>query len=147
MKTISMGTDHAGYELKEFLKEKLTGIGHTVTDCGASLYEEMDDYPDFIKPAAQMVADKKADLSVIIGGSGQGEAIVANRICGVRAIVYNSENLKLITLAREHNDANAISIGSRFVSKEHALSAVELFISTNFTNEERHERRIKKIDQ
>ncbi len=146
MKTISMGTDHAGYELKEFLKEKITDIGHTVTDCGAHSYEETDDYPDFIRPAAQMVADKKVDLSIIIGGSGQGEAIVANRIRGVRAVVYNSENFKLITLSREHNDANIISIGSRFVSKEHALSAIELFISTNFTKEERHERRIKKID-
>ncbi len=147
MKNISIGTDHAGYELKVFLKNELIKKGFEVNDCGAFSYEELDDYPDFIRPTAEMVAEKKVEMGIVIGGSGQGEAIVANRIKGVRAIVYNTENLELITLGRKHNDANVISIGARFISKEHALEAIELFLSTEFEDEERHERRIKKIDK
>ncbi len=147
MKKISIGADHAGYELKEFLKKELIKKGFQVNDCGAFSYEELDDYPDFIRPTAQMVEDKKVDAGIVIGGSGQGEAIVANRVKGVRAIVYNTENLNLITLGRKHNDANIVSIGARFVSKDHAMEAVELFLSTEFEDEERHTRRIKKIDK
>ncbi len=143
---IYLATDHAGFELKEEIKEYLLENSYEVEDCGAQALDPNDDYPDFIALASDGVArNPEVDKGIIFGGSGQGEAMVANKCKGIRAVVYNTENLELVKLARIHNDANVLSIGARFVSVEHAKEAVKLFLNTTYTAEERHERRIKKI--
>jgi ribose 5-phosphate isomerase B len=142
---IHIATDHAGFDLKESLKKYLIDNGHHVTDHGAFSYDAGDDYPDFITPCAQAVANDKQSLGIILGGSGQGEQIVANKIPGVRAIEYYGGNLEIVKLGREHNDANILSLGARFVSLDEAIAATELFISTQFSGDERHVRRINKI--
>ncbi len=143
---VYLATDHAGFELKEEIKEFLEQNSYEVEDCGAHTLDPNDDYPDFIALAADAVSKApQVDKAIIFGGSGQGEAIVANKCKGIRAIVYNTENLELIKLARLHNDANVQSIGARFVGLENAKEAVKLFLETAYTGEERHERRIKKI--
>ena len=145
MATIFLATDHAGFEHKEKLKAFLESHQYHVVDCGAFVLDPNDDYPDFILPAAQNVAEGRG-RAIIFGSSGQGEAIVANRMKGVRAIVYAQHNPEIIKLGREHNDANVLSIGARFVSIEETLQAVTLFLDTHYTGEDRHDRRIKKID-
>lgn len=143
---IYLATDHAGFALKEEIKMFLIDNSYEVKDCGAFEEDPQDDYPDFIALAADGVSkNPEVDKAIIFGGSGQGEAIVANKCKGIRAVVYNTENLELITLSRLHNDANVLSIGARFVSSENAKEAVKLFLETVYTAEERHERRIDKI--
>ncbi|HLG24470.1 MAG TPA: RpiB/LacA/LacB family sugar-phosphate isomerase [Candidatus Nanoarchaeia archaeon] len=144
---IILATDHAGFELKEEVKKFLLLEGYKVDDKGAHSYDKEDDYPDFIFPAAKEVAKDKGSVGIIFGGSGQGEATCANRIKGVRAAVYNTDNFELIKLSRIHNNANVLSIGARFVAKSHAIEAVKLWLSTDFAGEERHLRRIKKLDK
>jgi len=142
---IYLGSDHAGYELKEKLKKFLNELGHEVEDKGAFKYDSEDDYPDFIKPVAEAVAKDSESRGIVLGGSGQGEAIVANRVRGVRVAVYYGNNLDIVKLSREHNDANVLSFGARFISEEEAKKAVELWLKTPFEGG-RHERRVKKID-
>lgn len=143
---IYLATDHAGFELKEAVKTHLLAERYDAEDCGAFEYNEYDDYPDFISKAAEKVSENpKESMAIILGGTGQGEAIAANKFRNVRAIVYNSENLELIRLGRIHNDANILSVGARFISQENAIQAVMLFLTTAFTEEERHMRRIKQI--
>ena len=144
MKVI-MGTDHAGFKLKESLKKFLSAEGYPVEDLGTNS-EESCDYPDFIYPVAKKVAKDKSAKGIILGGSGQGEAITANRVKGVRAAVYYGGPSDIITLSREHNDANILSLGARFISEKDAKKAVLLWLKTSFPGEERHKRRIKKID-
>ncbi len=144
---VYIGTDHAGFELKEQIKKFLLENKNEVEDCGALEFDKEDDYPDFISKAADAVSKNPGSLGVIFGGSGQGEAIVANKYKGVRAVVYNNENLDLIKLAKEHNNANVLSIGARFVSSENAIEAVKLFLETPYPGEERHQRRIDKISK
>lgn len=152
--TIHIGTDHAGYELKEVLRVFLERKGYEVVDHGAHEYDEDDDYPDFIFPAAQNVALDPDSRGIILGGSGQGEAIAANRIPGVRAVVFNGQYQPIdgrevpeeIVIARQHNDSNILSLGARFLSEEEAKEAVDLWLETDFSGEERHLRRIKKLD-
>lgn len=144
---IYIGADHAGYDLKETLKPFLTGLGYIVEDKGAHTRDLTDDYPDFIIPVARAVAEDPDSRGIIIGGSGQGEAIAANRLRGVRACVVYSLNLPMIRVTREHNNANILSLGARFLSDEEAQAVVELWLDTQFTGEERHTRRIKKLDQ
>lgn len=140
---IYLGTDHAAYELKEFVKKGLIEGGYEVVDCGATTFDPNDDYPDFVKVAAQKVAEDGGSIGVVFGKSGAGEAIVANKIKGIRAILaVNEENVRL---SREHNNANVISIGSILVPNEQALTLIRLFINTPFSHEERHQRRIDKI--
>lgn len=141
---IYLGADHAGFELKEKLKSYLTDLGHDVEDKGAFSFVSDDDYPDFVMPVAESVSSDKESLGVVLGGSGQGEAMVANRVKGVRAIEYYGGNLDIIRLGREHNNANIISLGARFVSEAEAMNAVKIFLDTPFSNEERHVRRISK---
>jgi ribose 5-phosphate isomerase B len=137
--------------LKLFLERK----GYEVIDHGADEYDEHDDYPDFIFPVAQNVALDTDSKGIVIGGSGQGEAIAANRVKGIRAVVFNGqyqpadgrEVPEEIITARQHNDANVLSLGSRFLSEEEAKEAVDLWLETDFSGEERHLRRIKKLDQ
>lgn len=142
---IYIGSDHAGYELKEKIKIFLKDLDYEVIDKGAFHFDNEDDYPDYIIPVAKAVASDKDSFGIILGGSGQGEAIVANKIDGIRAIEYYENNIEIIKLGREHNDANILSIGARFVNEEEAKVAVKLFLDTKFSGEERHERRLNKI--
>lgn len=145
---IHLGTDHAGFELKEKLKAYLKELGYKVKDHGAFEYNELDDYPDFIKLAAEEVSkNPDTDKAIILGGSGQGEAMTANRFKGVRAAVYYGGDENIIKLSREHNNANILSLGARFLNEEEAKKAVKLWLETPFSDEERHLRRIKKIDK
>jgi ribose 5-phosphate isomerase B len=152
---IHIGSDHAGYELKEALKLFLEKKGYQVIDHGADEYDEDDDYPDFIFPVAQNVALDTDSKGIILGGSGQGEAIAANRIKGIRTVVFNGQYQPVdgrevpeeIIISRQHNDANILSLGARFLSEEEAKEAVDLWLETDFSGEERHLRRIKKLDQ
>jgi ribose 5-phosphate isomerase B len=142
---IFLGTDHAGFELKEEIKKYLLKNGYQVIDKGAYSFDRNDDYPDFIKPVAKEVAKDKSSKGIIFGASGQGEAIAANRFKGIRAALYYGSNTQIIKFSRTHNDANILSLGARFVSKKEAINAVKLWLNTNFSNEERHIRRIKKL--
>ncbi|MBI5045481.1 MAG: RpiB/LacA/LacB family sugar-phosphate isomerase [Candidatus Niyogibacteria bacterium] len=149
---IHIGTDHAGFELKEKLKSYFAEIGYEVKDHGAFGYDAVDDYPDFIRPVAEAVAkDPDNEKGIVLGGSGQGEAMVANRYRGVRAVVFycphfNETAQEIIRLSREHNNANVLSLGARFLDEETAKKAVKLWLDTAFQGEERHVRRLKKID-
>lgn len=145
---IYIGTDHAGFELKEALKNYVAEMGHEVEDKGAFSLNLEDDYPDFIRPVAEAVAaDPENTRGIVLGGSGQGEAMVASRYKGVRAAVYYGGEREIIKLSREHNNANILSLGARFISAEEAKEAVKLWLDTPFSGEARHIRRIEKIDQ
>lgn len=142
---VYLGSDHAGFELKEKVKTFLKEQGYEVEDCGAYAYDKDDDYPDFVSTAAEAVSKDPNARAIIFGGSGQGEAIVANKYRNVRAVVFYGDDASLVRVFREHNDANVLSLGARFLSKEDALRAVDLFLKTPFSGEERHIRRISKI--
>ena len=143
---IYLATDHAGFNLKEKIKQFLTELGYETQDFGAFSFESTDDYPDFVKLAAEAVAkDPENSRAIVLGGSGQGEAMVANRYKGVRAAVLDKYDADIIKLSREHNNANVLSLGARFLKEEEALSAVKLWLETPFTGEERHKRRIAKF--
>ncbi len=144
---IFLASDHAGFELKKVLYDELSKSGFDVIDKGPLAYNPDDDYPNYIEDAAEEVSKDTACKGIIIGGSGQGEAIVANRFPHVRAVVFYGGDSEIIKLSREHNDANVLSLGSRFVTNDEALSAVKLWLNTPFSNEERHVRRIKEIDE
>lgn len=140
---IYLGTDHAGFELKEHIKSYLKDQGYEVEDCGAFTFDKNDDYPDFIAKAAERVSKDSASKGIIFGKSGAGECIVANKIKGIRAVLgFNRENVKL---SRLHNDANVLSLGCAFVNDDLAKELIKLFLETPFSNEERHKRRIDKI--
>lgn len=143
---ICLATDHAGFEHKEFLKKYLNEKAHEVVDCGAEKMVEGDDYVPYIVMASRAVSSDQSVKAVIFGGSGQGEAITANRFPGVRAAVYYGGSNEIIKLSREHNDANVLSIGARFVSHEEMIQVFDIWIATEFSKGERHIRRIKEID-
>lgn len=143
--TIHIGTDHAGFALKESLKTYLKELGHGVVDHGAFEFNEGDDYPDFVTPTAEAVGVDPGSMGIVLGGSGEGEAMDANKIQDVRATAYYGGDLEIVRLGREHNDANILSLGARFVSEDEAKQAVKLFLETPFSGEERHERRIDKM--
>ena len=142
---IYLGTDHAGFELKEAIKSFLEEKGHDVEDKGAHWYDGEDDYPDFIRPTAEAVAADNDSRGIIFGGSGQGEAMCANRVKGVRAAVFYGGPQEIVKLSRQHNNANILSLGARFISEDEALEVVELWLGTTFERE-RHRRRIEKLD-
>ncbi len=142
---IYLATDHAGFDLKEALKSHLSLNGYEVEDCGAHTLDPADDYPDFIIPAAQKVAEDADSLGIIMGGSGQGEAMAANRVKGVRAAVYYDGPLDIVELSRTHNNANILSLGARFVSAEKARTVVDLWLKKSFEGG-RHQHRIEKLD-
>jgi ribose 5-phosphate isomerase B len=151
---IFIGTDHAGLAQKEKIISFLREGGFEVIDKGAFEYDESDDYPDFVIPVAREVSrDPKGSRGIILGGSGQGEAMCANRFPHVRAALYYgsafslTNNVSNLALSREHNDANVLSIGSRFVSDDDAVEAVRLWLETPFSAGERHKRRINKMDR
>lgn len=160
---IYIGSDHSGYELKEKLKNYLSdlGLGYELIDKGAFKYDPADDYPDFVSEVAKSVVTDKGSFGVIIGGSGQGEAMCANRVKGARAAVFYSEAIaqkeidikggksndpyEIVKLARVHNDANILSVSARFLSEDQIKFAIELFLKTEFQSEERHQRRLAKF--
>lgn len=142
---IHIATDHAGFEMKNFLKYSLTDMGHEVFDHGAKEYDALDDYPDYIIPCARAVAGDRASMGIVLGGSGQGEQIAANKVDNIRAIEYYGGTLDTVIFGREHNNANIISLGARFMTNEEALEAVKVFINTEFSTEERHARRLEKV--
>ena len=142
---IHLGCDHAGFELKEKVAKHLKSKGHEVIDHGAKTYDALDDYPVFCFLAAKGAAQDPNSLAIVIGGSGNGEQIAANKIKGVRAaLAWSVETAKL---AREHNNANVMGIGGRMHSGSESLAIVDAFISTNFSNDERHMRRINQISE
>jgi len=142
---IYLGTDHAGFELKEKIKSFLLEKGYEIEDCGAFEFNKDDDYPDFISKTAIKVSQKPSSIGIIFGKSGAGENIVANKIDGIRSILgINAENVEL---SRLDNDANVLSLGSLFTNKELAKQLVEIFLNTKFTSEDRHIRRINKIKE
>ena len=143
-KTIVLATDHAGFELKEHVKKFLLEKGFEIKDFGAIEYDALDDYPDFIIPASKFVSKNKL-IGIIFGGSGQGEAIAANRIKGIRAVVFYNGPDDIIELSRMHNNANILSIGARFVDNQRAEEIINLWLSTTF-EEGRHKKRISKLD-
>jgi ribose 5-phosphate isomerase B len=137
---VFLGSDHAGFELKRRLIDHLTAEGHEPIDCGPFSYDPEDDYPPYVLAAAAATVAEKGSLGVVIGGSGNGEAIAANKVPGVRAaLAWTQETAQL---GRLHNDANVISIGARMVSEDDAIGFVDTFLATEFSGEERHARRI-----
>ncbi|MBU7599001.1 ribose-5-phosphate isomerase [Streptomyces sp. P38-E01] len=142
---VYLGSDHAGYELKNHLVEWLRAHGHDPVDCGPHIYDAIDDYPPFCLRAAERTAADKESLGVVIGGSGNGEQIAANKVKGVRAILAWSE--QTAALGKEHNDANVLSVGGRMHSEAEVERFVEIFLSTPFTGEERHARRIGMLSE
>lgn len=155
---VVFGTDHAGFKLKETLKSYVSSLGYEVEDKGAYSYQELDDYPDFVIPVAKEVSQNPDTVrGIVLGGSGQGEAMVANRFPNVRAVVFlkpsvlknkesQEESDDVIRLSREHNDSNVLSLGANFLTEKQAKEAVSRWLKTPFSEEERHVRRIKKID-
>ena len=140
---IHIGSDHAGLEFKNELITHLVANGHDVTDHGPYEYDALDDYPDFCIPCAEAVAKDSTSLGIVLGGSGNGEQIAANKVKGVRAaLVWSIETAKL---AREHNNANVISLGQRLHDADFVKQLIDTFIATKFPGDERHVRRIDKI--
>ena len=140
---VYLGSDHAGFELKEQLREHVSALGHEAIDCGVPTYDPEDDYPAPCILAAHRTAADPGSLGVVVGGSGNGEQIAANKVEGIRAaLVWNDDTARL---ARQHNDANVISIGARQHPVEDAQRFVQLFLDTPFSGEERHQRRIDQL--
>lgn len=145
---IFFASDHAGFEMKKALVEFVGGLGFEAIDLGPKEFKEGDDYPlEVEKVGMEVFKDPEGSKGIILGGSGQGEAIVANRFPNVRAVVYYGGEKEIIKLSREHNDANVLSIGARFVTEKEAKEAVELWLKTEFSEESRHIRRLREIDK
>jgi ribose 5-phosphate isomerase B len=161
MPKIFITSDHAGFALKETLIERVRALGHEVEDVGPFTYNQDDDYPDFVTPLAERVAAAPDVRGIVIAGSGQGEAMCANRVKGVRAAVFygpmratgaldiegdaSADGYDVVRLPRMHNDANVLSVGARFVSEDDAHEAVRIFLETPFAGTDRHARRIAKF--
>jgi len=154
---IYIASDHAGFALKSYLFSKISDLGHNIIDLGPDIYDQNDDYPQTLLPLILKVSEENFDYSqkkdnvvnsfgIVIGHSGQGEAIVSNRIPGIRAAVYYGGPKEIITLSREHNNANILSLGANFLSNEEALESVLLWLQTKFTEESRHQRRNELLD-
>ena len=143
---IYLGSDHAGYTLKEAIKEHLLANGYGVEDLGAVNYDPIDDYPDMIFPVAEAVASDRESMGIILGGSGQGEAMTANRIKGVRAAVYYDGPDEIVKLSRQHNNANVLSLGARFIETDRALQVINIWLNEPFAGG-RHQNRIDKLDR
>ncbi len=153
MTKIYLAADHAGFELKEKIKNYLQGANYEIEDFGALKYEPEDDYPDFIFPAMKALAEDlkkgKDSRGIIAGGSGQGEAMVANRFPQIRAVVCddNEDVTGKAKIWREHNNSNVLSFGSRFIKEENTLGVVKIWLENLFPAEPRHARRLEKIDK
>jgi len=140
---LHIGSDHAGFELKAALIEHLTAAGHDVVNHGAFEYDAQDDYPSFCFAAAEAVVAEPGSLGIVIGGSGNGEQIAANKVKGVRAALAWS--LETATLGRQHNNANVIAVGGRMHPTAEAISFVDAFVAEPFSEDPRHQRRIDQV--
>ena len=156
MPKVYFASDHAGFDLKNALVEHVRALGHDVEDMGASVLNTEDDYPDFVLPCAERVAAEPGSFGIVIGGSGEGEAMAANRVKGARAAVFYGNPprsqtdaagraLDIVASARAHNDANILSLGARFLAQGEAEAAAKRFLETPFSGEERHRRRLAKF--
>jgi ribose 5-phosphate isomerase B len=143
---IHIATDHAGLDLKNIIRDYLISKGHEVTDHGAHEYDALDDYPDYIFPCAKAVASDLESRGIILGGSGQGEAMAANRVKGVRAAVFYNGPVEIVKLSREHNNANILSLGARFMTEDEIYGIIEMWLDEPFGGG-RHQRRIDKLDR
>lgn len=140
---IYLGSDHAGFHLKQRLVQHVRDLGHEPVDCGPETFDADDDYPPFVLLAATRTADDPGSLGIVLGGSGNGEAIAANKVPGVRcALAFSDDTARL---GREHNNANVLSLGARMYDEQTALRFAELFITTPFSEEARHVRRIGQL--
>lgn len=158
---VYLATDHAGFELKNKIVDFLKKEGYEVEDCGPFEYDKNDDYPDWISKAAQGLSEDYENFGIVLGGSGQGEAMVANKFKNVRCALFygpvipplptdisgtqSDDPFEMLRLTREHNNANMLSLGVRFLTEQDAINAVKLFLESKYSGEERHERRIEKI--
>lgn len=149
---IYLASDHAGFYLKEKVKEDLKARGFLVEDFGAKNFDEKDDYPDFIYPCVKKFmqvtnGDPRRGIAIVFGGSGTGEAICANKVRGARALICNNNlnNFEIVKLGRQHNNANVLSCGARFITEKEALEAIKIFMTTPFEGG-RHQTRVMKID-
>jgi ribose 5-phosphate isomerase B len=140
---VHLGSDHAGLDLKRALVRRLTELGHEPVDHGPLEMDPLDDYPPFVLRAAEAVAKEPGSLGVVIGGSGNGEAIAANKVAGVRCALAHTE--QTAALGREHNDANVVSVGARMHDEATAVRLVEVFLETPYSGEARHTRRIDML--
>ena len=140
---VHLGSDHAGFELKQALVRRIAELGHEPVDHGPPTYDAQDDYPPYVLRAAEGAAQDSGSLGVVIGGSGNGEAIAANKVAGVRCALAWS--LETAQLGRQHNDANVVSVGARMHDEATALGLVEAFLATPFSGDERHGRRIAML--
>jgi ribose 5-phosphate isomerase B len=159
---IALSTDHAGFERLKQLKEYLSAEGHECQDFGPTSFDEADDYPDFIFPAARAVADGTCEAGIIMGGSGQGEAMAANRIKGVRCTLFygpavakaaidaegtvSEDPYAILRLSRQHNHANVLSLSERFLTLDEMKQAIKIWLETPYSEAERHARRVRKLD-
>ena len=154
---VYFASDHAGFDLKSRLIPFVQKLGYEVEDCGPTSRNDDDDFPDYVLPCAQKVAHNDDFFGIILGASGQGEAMAANRVKGIRAAVFYGDAsgaqtdeagtvLNLIQSVRAHNNANILSLGARFLTEDAAMAAVKLFLETPFQGDERHMRRIAKLD-
>ncbi len=160
---IAVSTDHAGFEHLKHLKEFLESLGHECQDFGPTNFDEADDYPDFIFSAAQAVADGDCEVGIILGGSGQGEAMAANRLKGVRCTLFygpvtaktavdaegnvSEDPYEILKLSRQHNHANMLSLSGRFLTIDEMKQAITTWLDTPFSDAERHVRRVRKLDE
>src|SRR3989344_1394249 len=160
---VYLATDHAGFEIKNKVAQFLKEQGHEIEDCGPFEYDKNDDYPDWISKAAEKVSADPESFGIVLGGSGQGEAIVANKFKNVRCALFygpvippiatditgntSEDPFEMLRLTREHNNANMLSLGVRFLTEQDALNAVKLFLESKYSSEERHQRRIEKIQK
>lgn len=160
---VYLATDHAGFELKNKIAEFLKTEGYEAEDCGPFSYDKDDDYPDWVSKAAAKVSENPDSFGIVLGGSGQGEAIVANKFKNVRCALFygpmippvatditgktSDDPYEMLRLTREHNNANMLSLGVRFLTEQDAMRAVKLFLESKYSGEERHARRIKKISE
>ena len=142
---VHLATDHAGLELKNSIKTYLIDKGYDVMEHGSHDHDPLDDYPDFIFPCAKAIAAEDDSCGIILGGSGQGEAMAANRIKGVRAAVYYNGPEQIVKLSREHNNANVLSLGARFMTAKEIYDVIDLWLNEPFAGG-RHQRRIEKLD-
>lgn len=160
---IAVTTDHAGFDAIQTLKGYLAELGHEVVDYGPKQFDADDDYPDFIFPAAHAVANGEVERAIIMGGSGNGEAMAANRVKGVRAALFyapaiakepidaeghmSDDPYEIVRLARDHNDSNVLSLSGRFLTIDEMKTAIKIWLDTPFNGIERHARRIRKLDE
>lgn len=161
--TIALAADHAGYEQVKELQSWLESLGHSCKSFGSTSFQPDDDYPDFVKPAAAAIASGQCERGIVVGGSGQGEAMAANRFAGVRCAVFygpavprmvvdadgrtSHDPFEVLRLSRQHNNANMLSLAARFVSLENMKDVIKLWLDTPFSGDDRHKRRIAKLDE